>query len=164
MLCFVEEPNDWGLFFCEKKQTISIYKILLWDNFHGTRWTLSFLVVVASDNDDSMYVWCDEKIKKNVKCSSDRRKRSTFGPLTFVKVYFLSLNFKIRQNISFNFWKPCILCPGHSYERFWRQYCIFHFYLFRLNLWKIIVNHIKFIKQKIWFCYTPDKYIYTVNI
>jgi hypothetical protein len=42
--------------------------------------------------------------------------------------------------------------------RYWYNnsgFCPFLFYLFRLNLWKIIVNHKKIIKWKIQFCWTP---------
>jgi hypothetical protein len=39
--------------------------------------------------------------------------------------------------------KPFILPPCPCYKWFGRWYCLFLFYLFRLNLWKIIVNHKK---------------------
>ena len=72
------------------------------------------------------------------------------------EVHYRSLNF--RKSLFFipelqnwvkyipQFLKPYILRPWHGYERFWRQFCLFHFYLFWLNICKIIVNHIKFIK------------------
>ena len=60
--------------------------------------------------------------------------------------------------------KPFILPPWPGYKRFWRRFCLFLFYLFRLNLWKIIVNHKKIIKWRIQFCWTPHEEIYTVNI
>jgi hypothetical protein len=44
--------------------------------------------------------------------------------------------------------KPFILPPWPYYKYFWRQFCLFLFYLFRLNLWKIIVNHRKIIKME----------------
>jgi hypothetical protein len=56
-----------------------------------------------------------------------------------------------------------------SLERFRRRFCyskwwfcysemiLSFFYLFRLNLWKIIVNHRKIIKWKIQFCCTPHE-------
>jgi hypothetical protein len=53
--------------------------------------------------------------------------------------------------------KPFILPLWPCYKQFWRRFCLFLFYLFRLNLWKIIVNHRKIIKQKIQFCWTPHE-------
>ena len=38
------------------------------------------------------------------------------------------------------------LTPWPCYKQFWRRFCLFLFYLFRLNLWKVIVNHRKIIK------------------
>jgi hypothetical protein len=45
--------------------------------------------------------------------------------------------------------KPFILPPWSCYKQFWKRFCFFLFYLFWLNLWKIIVNHKKTIKYKI---------------
>jgi hypothetical protein len=42
--------------------------------------------------------------------------------------------------------KPFILSPWPCYKQFLRRFCLFVFYLFRLNLWKIIINHRKIIK------------------
>ena len=39
--------------------------------------------------------------------------------------------------------KPFILPPWPCYKQFWIRFWLFLFYLFRLNLWKIIVNHRK---------------------
>ena len=69
-----------------------------------------------------------------------------FRCLNFRKSLFFILELQNRVKYIPQFLKPCILRPWYGYERFWRQFCLFHFYLFWLNICKIIVNHIKFIK------------------
>jgi hypothetical protein len=96
---------------------------------------------------------------------NNKWKKSNFPPPTFVKVCFSSINFKTGQITSLNFSNRAFYLPGTvlkavCYSKQWYAtvtggaatvpvFCLYLFYLFRLNLWKIIINHRKIIKWKI---------------
>jgi hypothetical protein len=76
------------------------------------------------------------------------------SPPNYETVYFTPLNFskpvKLSRAVSDGSFATVTACLLQ-----WQWFYLFLFYLFPLNLWKIIVNHWKIIKWKIQFCWTP---------
>jgi hypothetical protein len=90
-------------------------------------------------------------------CCSAKGKKVHITSLNFRKSPFFITELQNQAKHLPQLLKPFILPLWPCYKQFWRRFCLFLFYLFRLNLWKIIVNHRKIIKQKIQFCWTPHE-------